>query len=453
MGRRYFPWMLALAGLFVLRVLAQLIQAIHPVSFLPPFHVWHGAVLPYPLLVASQVAVILVLASLLWRVRTDAISPSPWKYWVCFMLGGAYFSFMGFRLFAGLTFLADHPWFSKSLPAFFHVVLATFVLMLGHYLYKEHAKRMSRFSGLATVGRSSAADGSAKNFFSRLAVVGSYPAIMMLGFALYSAFSGAGLSAALASYASVLIGAALISLHEIKLPYREEWKPGTREIGNDAAFMVTVQIALPYFFSVTLVIALSEQLRTNGVTVQGLWPHDLPIAAQACLMLLAADFPRYWLHRAFHKFTPMWRFHAVHHSPHRLYWLNVGRFHPIEKAVQYAVDALPFALLGVSTDVLAAYFIFYAANGFFQHSNCRVRLGPLNYIVSGPELHRWHHSELAKESDHNFGNNLIVWDLLFGTRFLPEDREVGPLGLVNRQYPTGFLVQMKTPFIPGLENG
>ena len=251
----------------------------------------------------------------------------------------------------------------------------------------------------------------------------------------------------------MLIGAAVITLHEIKLPNREQWKPSAGEVGTDALFMATVQIALPYLLSITLVIAVSEILKTGGYMVRGYWPHDLSVAAQACLMLLAADFPRYWLHRAFHKFTFMWRLHAVHHSPHRLHWLNVGRFHPIEKAVQYAVDALPFALLGVSNEVLAAYFVFYALNGFFQHSNCRVRLGPLNYIVSGPELHRWHHSVLVKESDTNFGNNLIVWDLLFGTRFLPDDREVGSLGLLNRHYPTGFLVQMKTPFIRGLESG
>ena len=287
----------------------------------------------------------------------------------------------------------------------------------------------------------------------KLVVVGAYPAIMTLGFVLYVAFTGWGAPLTLASYAAVLIGAALITLHEITLPYRAEWRPPVSEVGADFLFMVTVQIALPYFLAITFVTTLSGVLKTGGFTVQGLWPHGFPVAAQACLMLLAADFPRYWLHRAFHAFTPMWRFHAVHHSPHRLYWLNVGRFHPIEKAVQYVFDTLPFALLGVSQNVLFAYFIFYAINGFFQHSNCRVRLGPMNYVVSGPELHRWHHSELARESDTNFGNNLIVWDLLFGTRFLPQDRRVGPLGLVNRHYPTGFFVQMKTPFIRGLENG
>lgn len=296
-------------------------------------------------------------------------------------------------------------------------------------------------------------DGNAGTFVANLVAAGSYPVVMMGGFALYAAFTGMGLPVTPASFAAVLIGAALITLHEIKLPHREQWKPDAGEVGTDAVFMITVQVALPYLLSVSLVIAISEYLRTRGVMVGGFWPHDLPVAAQAFLMLVAADLPRYWMHRAFHKFGPLWRLHAVHHSPHRLYWLNVGRFHPIEKAVQYAVDVLPFALLGVSNEVLAAYFVFYALNGFFQHSNCRVRLGPLNYIVSGPELHRWHHSEVVKESDNNFGNNLILWDLLFGTRFLPEDREVGPLGLRNRDYPMGFLAQMKTPFIRGLEGG
>ena len=137
MGRRYFPWMLALTGLFVARVLAQLVQAIHPLPLLPPFEAWHGALLPYPLLVAFQAAIALLLAIGLWRVKTDAIAPAPWKYATCFTAGGVYFSFMAFRLVAGLTLFADHPWFSKSLPALFHLVLASFILMLGHYLYKR----------------------------------------------------------------------------------------------------------------------------------------------------------------------------------------------------------------------------------------------------------------------------------------------------------------------------
>ncbi len=287
----------------------------------------------------------------------------------------------------------------------------------------------------------------------RLVAAAAYPVTLAIGFALFAALTDAGLPALAAAYGAVLVGAALITLHEIFLPYRRSWRPGRAEVGGDALFMAAVQVALPYSLSLFVVLALAGQAPFDGTGIASLWPHRWPVAGQALLMLLTADLARYWLHRAFHRFEPLWRFHAVHHSPQRLYWLNVGRFHPFDKALQYAFDALPFLLLGVAKEVLAVYFVFYALNGFFQHSNCRLTLGWLNYLVAGPELHRWHHSERPEESDRNFGNNLIVWDLVFGTRFLPRDRAVGSLGLKNRAYPMGFLAQMTTPFTPGRDKG
>ena len=78
-------------------------------------------------------------------------------------------------------------------------------------------------------------------------------------------------------------------------------------------------------------------------------------------------------------------------------------------------------------------------------------MGLLNYIISGPELHRWHHSNQIEESNTNYGNNLIIWDLVFGTWFLPKNELVGDLGLQNRNYPMDFRAQLKTPFIKGLD--
>jgi sterol desaturase/sphingolipid hydroxylase (fatty acid hydroxylase superfamily) len=66
-------------------------------------------------------------------------------------------------------------------------------------------------------------------------------------------------------------------------------------------------------------------------------------------------------------------------------------------------------------------------------------------------LHRWHHSVKIKESNKNFGNNLIVWDLLFGTWHLPKAKNVERLGLINRNYPLGLIDQLKSPFINGLD--
>ena len=133
--QRYLPWMLALAALFVLRVLVQAVQWAGPVPFLPPFDTWQGSGLPYSALLASQALIVALLARALVVVRSQSIRPASWKHRACFVLGGAYFAAMAFRLAAGLTFLSDVGWFAESLPALFHLVLAAFVLLFGHYVY------------------------------------------------------------------------------------------------------------------------------------------------------------------------------------------------------------------------------------------------------------------------------------------------------------------------------
>jgi sterol desaturase/sphingolipid hydroxylase (fatty acid hydroxylase superfamily) len=286
----------------------------------------------------------------------------------------------------------------------------------------------------------------------RIVAWSAYPVLMMLGIKLHYLLLVYDWSLELATYIPITIGALIITALELKFSYRNEWIADRNDLANDVSFMVLVQILLPKFLSFFVAITLLQALKTNELTFSNLWPHDWPNGVQVLLMLLSADFLRYWLHRAAHEWNgPLWRLHAVHHSPKKLYWVNVGRFHPIEKAIQYFFDALPFIILGVSKEVLALYFVFYSINGFFQHCNIRLRLGWLNYVVSGPELHRWHHSRKIKESNNNYGNNFIVWDLLFGTYFLPKDRVVGELGLLNRNYPLGFLSQLKTPFIKAID--
>ncbi len=130
-------WLHLLAALFVFRVLAQALQAVVTVPLLPAFDAWHGAVLPYPLLLASQIVVVALLYTAIRRVKAGAIARRPWKYRACLWLGGIYFCVMAIRLVAGLTFLADDPWFSKSLPALFHLVLAGFLLVLGRQIYDQ----------------------------------------------------------------------------------------------------------------------------------------------------------------------------------------------------------------------------------------------------------------------------------------------------------------------------
>ena len=56
-----------------------------------------------------------------------------------------------------------------------------------------------------------------------------------------------------------------------------------------------------------------------------------PLIGQFGLMLLTAEFFRYWIHSFMHEFNGLWKFHAVHHASDKLYTMNVGRFHPLDK--------------------------------------------------------------------------------------------------------------------------
>jgi ornithine lipid hydroxylase len=277
-----------------------------------------------------------------------------------------------------------------------------------------------------------------------------YPFIMLMSISLYYTLVAFGLGITLSSFISAtLCGLGLITLFEILLPYRKDWTPNSEEIKTDTVFMLLIQIALPKLLTLFAIVYLANIFHNERN--ESLWPHHQPIWIQMLIMMFAADFFRYWLHRASHEWPFLWRFHAVHHSVEKLYWLNVGRFHPVDKSLQFFLETLPFILLGVSQEVMALYFVVYATKGFFQHSNVDVKLGWFNYIISGPELHRWHHSKEIKESNTNYGNNIILWDIVFGTFFMPESREVNELGLVNGNYPRGFWTQMKSPFRKGLD--
>ena len=105
-------------------------------------------------------------------------------------------------------------------------------------------------------------------------------------------------------------------------------------------------------------------------------------------------------------------------------------------------------MLGADGGVVALVGIFAAVHGVFQHGNLPCRLGPLNWVFSMAELHRWHHSPISAESNHNYGGNLIFWDIVFGTRWLPADREppvrTGIAHLPN--FPRNYRDLMGAPF-------
>jgi len=273
-----------------------------------------------------------------------------------------------------------------------------------------------------------------------------YPLLMLSGLSGYVVLQSNFPGVIWFAYLPVLAATIFVTGLEYFIPQNRNWFPDRDDIKTDLAYMLFVQISVPLLIGIGLVSFLSTPLANMGENISGVWPHHWPLLVQGLLLLLVAEFFSYWLHRLAHSVPVLWRLHAVHHSAEKLYWLNVGRFHPLEKVLQYLVSTFPFMVLGVSPDVLGLYFVFYGINGFFQHSNIKLKYGLLNYIVSSASLHRWHHSPDVYESSHNYGNNLIVWDLIFGTWYLPKDRKITTVGSGIEKYPQSFMQQLARPF-------
>ncbi len=104
--------------------------------------------------------------------------------------------------------------------------------------------------------------------------------------------------------------------------------------------------------------------------------------------------------------------------------------------------------LGAPPSVFALWVVAATIHGICQHANMQIRCGPLNWIFSMAELHRWHHSPLPLESNTNYGQNIILWDIVFGTRFLPSDRrpprKVGIADLSG--FPMTWWAQLWSPW-------
>lgn len=240
----------------------------------------------------------------------------------------------------------------------------------------------------------------------------------------------------------------LIIVLEYIFPYRKEWN---KKDGSEAAnlgYFILIANVLPKFVTLfwSTVLLGSYIVIQSKLDIDTIWVSDWPIYAQAFLVLMIAEPIRYWFHRAGHEIPILWRLHEIHHSSKRMNWLATMRFHPLEKAIWMTPELVPFILLGVSPEVMAIYYVFNSVNSIIQHSNIKMPVGPLNWIFNLQAHHYWHHSKIIEESNANYGSNLIIWDFLFGTHYLPKDRQVGQLGLLDNQFPKNLFLQIVRPF-------
>jgi uncharacterized protein len=123
----------SLSFLFFLRVIGQLIQQTNSVAWLPQLGAWQGSSLPYGFLLFIQVIILTIMLRIARQHSRACVQKNTSKGKWLLVFGGLYFVGMAARLVIGIADLSMHPWFQKFIPAFFHLVLATFVLLLAAF--------------------------------------------------------------------------------------------------------------------------------------------------------------------------------------------------------------------------------------------------------------------------------------------------------------------------------
>jgi sterol desaturase/sphingolipid hydroxylase (fatty acid hydroxylase superfamily) len=145
--------------------------------------------------------------------------------------------------------------------------------------------------------------------------------------------------------------------------------------------------------------------------------------------LLVLELVGYFVHRAEHRFSFMWRWmHQVHHSATRIDVASSALFHPFDLLAQNVL-AIGIGTFVLGLDPLAAGILGYigALLGIFQHLNMRTPHW-LGYFVQRPEAHCIHHQ--LNVHAYNYGN-IVLWDMVFGTYKNPATFE-GRVGFAEK---------------------
>ena len=215
---------------------------------------------------------------------------------------------------------------------------------------------------------------------------------------------------------------------------------------------VTILITKPFvrlMFILPLSVLLLAKVTTLDVLKLGEYHGYGPLSRQplwlqAIEIYVLVDFIGYWTHRLFHT-GKGWPFHAVHHSSEDLDWLGALRVHPVNDLVNKLAQASPLLLLGFNPAVTLSTAPFFTLYAIFLHANVNWDFGPLRSVIATPVFHRWHHSREREAWDKNFAGLLPLWDILFGTYYMPRGRWPENFG-INEPMPADFVGQLWAPF-------
>jgi lathosterol oxidase len=222
--------------------------------------------------------------------------------------------------------------------------------------------------------------------------------------------------------------------------FRKGWR-------TDAAYFFMSHV-LVQFILIVVTATTTLVVDTAKVPHVQAWIGGVPFMAQFLLAVLVADAAQATLHRCYHRFMVLWRFHAVHHSSPELDWLAGSRVHFVETVMTRSIVLLPLLFLGFSQSAVNAYAVLVGIQAVVAHANIGVRFGWLEYLVVLPRYHHWHHARHTDYWDRNYAIHLPVIDMLMGSFKLPRDGSwPEEYGVFKREsVPEGIVAQHLSPF-------
>ena len=142
-ARRLAPILWVILFIFILRVTGQMLVALGWQGFLPSMEQWHSGIIPYPWLVLSQIIIIILYGKVCLdfsRGKGFFVTPRRGLGKGLLILGSIYFGIMIIRYIIRMVFHPEARWFGGTIPIFLHLVLSTFLLIVGNFHWRYSRK-------------------------------------------------------------------------------------------------------------------------------------------------------------------------------------------------------------------------------------------------------------------------------------------------------------------------
>ena len=151
--------------------------------------------------------------------------------------------------------------------------------------------------------------------------------------------------------------------------------------------------------------------------------------ASIAILVVFSDLYSYTFHRLQHAVPFLWAMHSLHHSANALTFVTGARHFWLERVLSSAILPIMPILFLVPPDMLLIVSLIHFLPDTCAHLNVRIPMGRMITVVNSPQWHRIHHSVMPEHRDKNFAAVLPLWDLVFGTAWIPAPDEYPVTGL------------------------